>query len=119
MELPFARNYAAGLFRSGREEPKRKCEIGDMFEMDDIHFQIPVPPIHSPPVGSPLHLYTFYIQCSPLSGYPLVRHTFASALQATLNHLRCEFSGQGDRASGFRPKGNWFEPHREHALLHL
>ena len=37
----------------------------------NIHLQIPVPPIHSPPVGSPLHLYAFYIQCSPLSGYPL------------------------------------------------
>ena len=45
--------------------------------------------------------------------------TLDSALQATLNHLRCEFSGQGDRASGLRPKGNWFEPRREHALPHL
>jgi hypothetical protein len=30
----YLRGQTAGLFRSGREEPKRKCEIGDMFEMD-------------------------------------------------------------------------------------
>jgi hypothetical protein len=30
----YLRGQTAGLFRSGREEPKRKCEVGDMFEME-------------------------------------------------------------------------------------
>jgi hypothetical protein len=30
----YLRGQTAGLFRSGREEPKRKCELGDMFEME-------------------------------------------------------------------------------------
>jgi hypothetical protein len=28
------KQQTTGLFRSGREEPKRKCEVGDMFEME-------------------------------------------------------------------------------------
>ena len=30
----YLRGQTAGLFRSGREEPKRKCKVGDVFEME-------------------------------------------------------------------------------------
>jgi hypothetical protein len=30
----YLRGQTAGLFRTGREEPKRKCKVGDVFEME-------------------------------------------------------------------------------------
>jgi hypothetical protein len=36
----YLRGQTAGLFRTGREEPKRKCEVGDMFEMEGYEWVV-------------------------------------------------------------------------------
>jgi hypothetical protein len=36
----YLRGQTAGLFRSGREGPKRKCKVGDMFEMEGYEWVV-------------------------------------------------------------------------------